>query len=1022
MTTKNTKVNESNNTLSKSDINDEHRKFKKFMKQFSVKGQKDIKATHTSMGSSKETMGSWHIPEDKYEEFIEKYSKLAGHVVLHIVERPLEVGPLLIDIDMNFEKDKKKRMYSKEHIINFINIVQKVIKDNIKLENIKELRAFVCEKPKPTLKVKKDEKNNLYKDGFHVVFPFLRLSIEQRTVIRELSKIAVIEAKIFDDLKANDKKFKEQDMDDIFDKAVIISNGWLLYKSQKADNNPYVLTHIFKSGGKAIDISKYTDSKLALILNNRKYGVLQNEYGDKADMDIIEQITIPSKMKLNKRRQKASNSDSDSDKDGEDHNLITLNRMMGISGNSNNESIEPTSIQQNNMQNPFNNTLQEIINSQNNSDSNTQSPNNQVTGVQGSNDANLNLLPNGKYKCREDIYIASRLVMTLSKKRATSYDDWVSVCWALTNIGKENKDDLYNTWIAFSKKSRSFDKESCKKVWKDATVRLDGYGLPTVHYWSKKDNPTAYANIMLESVSDLIIKITDFKDLTEESIANIAYNLYKYDYVCSSIEKKIWYEFKNHRWNKVECGASLREKMYKDVTRQLYEFIRAASSMCISSDGSSQEKVQSRMVNGLKHITKMGKTQFRENVMKECAYKFVYQDPTGKGRNFESILDDKVYLLGFSNGVYDLERMEFREGHPDDYLTFSVGYPYEDHSNSKYIKEINKYFEQVQPDEEMRMYVLTLLSTFLKGGNDLEQFIIWIGTGANGKSLTAKLLQEALGDYEGTLPSTFITTKQASSSSATPELEDKKGKRYIQINEPEKGEKIYCSSLKEKTSDKIMARGLYKNPIEYLPQFKCIVNCNDLLELSSNDGGVWRRIRVTRWVSEFVHVDKNGNHKDTGKKLEPQQFPRNDKLKDKIPLWAPTFMWMLINIYYRKFKEGNYFLHEPEPVKECTNQYRQTMDVFAKFIADVLLPESKKDGKGTPIKDIFEEYKDWSRDHVSNNKKQLTIPDFQKYLKENKYIVKKDKNKVVIVYGLKLKDDRDIKDEFEDSGEGPASN
>jgi hypothetical protein len=43
------------------------------------------------------------------------------------------------------------------------------------------------------------------------------------------------------------------------------------------------------------------------------------------------------------------------------------------------------------------------------------------------------------------------------------------------------------------------------------------------------------------------------------------------------------------------------------------------------------------------------------------------------------------------------------------------------------------------------------------------------------------LLKYTFGDYFGVLPTTILTRKKGSSSSATPELADKKGKRCLII-------------------------------------------------------------------------------------------------------------------------------------------------------------------------------------------------------------------------------------------------
>jgi phage/plasmid-associated DNA primase len=67
-------------------------------------------------------------------------------------------------------------------------------------------------------------------------------------------------------------------------------------------------------------------------------------------------------------------------------------------------------------------------------------------------------------------------------------------------------------------------------------------------------------------------------------------------------------------------------------------------------------------------------------------------------QTFEEKLDSIEYLLGFNNGVYDLNNDKFRDGRPDDYITMSTTNDYieyeEDH---EYICEIFSIFKQIFP-------------------------------------------------------------------------------------------------------------------------------------------------------------------------------------------------------------------------------------------------------------------------------------------------------------------------------------
>ena len=155
---------------------------------------------------------------------------------------------------------------------------------------------------------------------------------------------------------------------------------------------------------------------------------------------------------------------------------------------------------------------------------------------------------------------------------------------------------------------------------------------------------------------------------------------------------------------------------------------------------------------------------------------------------FYKKLDSTTKLIGFTNGVYDLEESEFRKGRPEDFISFTTGIRYLDYDKTDpkfmyVVTFLNKVIDSMFPDDcpvckakkekcGLKNYILLLLSTFLDGSTKDEQFHIWIGSGANGKSLLVELFQDALGDYAGVLDNTVITTKRTKSGNATPELFD----------------------------------------------------------------------------------------------------------------------------------------------------------------------------------------------------------------------------------------------------------
>ncbi|KAJ3229594.1 hypothetical protein HDU81_005227 [Chytriomyces hyalinus] len=76
-------------------------------------------------------------------------------------------------------------------------------------------------------------------------------------------------------------------------------------------------------------------------------------------------------------------------------------------------------------------------------------------------------------------------------------------------------------------------------------------------------------------------------------------------------------------------------------------------------------------------------------------------------------LDENWNRLGFSNGVYDLARSEFRNGRPEDMLSFSHGYPLDIKVNTHTRASILKFLEEVIADASMRETLMLTLGSML---------------------------------------------------------------------------------------------------------------------------------------------------------------------------------------------------------------------------------------------------------------------------------------------------------------------
>ena len=345
---------------------------------------------------------------------------------------------------------------------------------------------------------------------------------------------------------------------------------------------------------------------------------------------------------------------------------------------------------------------------------------------------------------------------------------------------------------------------------------------------------------------------------------------------------------------------------------------------------------------------KLHKMAFKKEIIAELLH--LYYDA-----KFMEKLDENRYLIGFDNGVYDLKSLYFRNGRPEDYISMNTKCDFVEYNpNDIKIQQVEHFFDDIQPDPIMKNYLLTKLSSFLEGVQRDQRFEIWIGTGANGKGRILKLILDSFGDYACTIPVTLLTKPRGDSNSASPALANTKGKRCCIFQEPENNDKIYVGHMKNITGgDKMMARSLYCDPVEFYPQFKTILACNKLPEVPSADGGTWRRIRVVPFETSFVIDPK-----------EPNERKLINNLDDLIAEWTSSFMSMLIEKYKIYIKHG---IDEPKQVLLQTNQYKLNSDIYSEFVNDMIF---NTDGKEfLLLEDVVIEFNKWYKDSGHTEKR-----------------------------------------------------
>ena len=266
--------------------------------------------------------------------------------------------------------------------------------------------------------------------------------------------------------------------------------------------------------------------------------------------------------------------------------------------------------------------------------------------------------------------------------------------------------------------------------------------------------------------------------------------------------------------------------------------------------------------------------------------------------------------------------------------------------HKKNIAEINDFMKQLFPIEELRNYMWNHLASTLIGGNKPQTFNMYTGCGRNGKSKLIELMTDILGDYKGVVPTSLVTTNRPTIGGLSPEVAKLKGIRYAVMQEPSKGQRLNDGIMKELTGeDVILARSLFKEPIEFKPQFKLVVATNNLFVIRDNTDGTWRRIRLVEFLSKFVD-------EPTPTEISPYEFLVDRDIDVKFKKWKHIFIALLVE----RACETMGHVEDCPMVTKASDQYRKDQDYLHEFVSLKII---KKEGKVLKQREVFEEFKTW---------------------------------------------------------------
>lgn len=882
-----------------------------FLHQHPCTNSKD--ATLTGLPDLNAIMGSgkWRVPDEEYPKLLDllnDYLFVQGNRPLGFVEQPRVEGAKPLLIDLDFHYPKDKALVRRFSEKHIKAFCQEIMNA---YEYFFDMKAYndTIVRFFVTLRPQPYGDKDKIKDGIHIVSPEATLSNDKWNVIRNYLLKEKVISRIFGDTEYINKD------ENVYDEAMGRKQGWMVYGASKPSIPAYQLTNVLTYDPTT---TEWDEEPVQLYTPRELMGLMSVRYEVEQD---INEVCEEKKHEFQ----------------------FFLNPIV--------QAVIPES---------------QIVEA--------------AASVMAFNSPLLATVVSILPQTEEEMNVLRQLILEcLSTDRANDRDSWVRVGWCLHNINPS--DEMFDLWMEFSKKSPKFKHNDMPQLRRDwhTGMRKEGdgprLGIRSLYKWARDDNHHRYNEIIDADTCEYIIRQTD---ATHYHIAKLMGKMFGSVYIASIDSRSTeWYHYDEvlNMWRHMNQGMELRKKICLDVADKIMLAANVIGTRFAQAGNSGDKELHANKLKQLHDMqVKLYNNGFNDSVMKMCATLFYEED-------FVNKLNVHPYLFGCANGILELrhkdphdtrEHVIFRQGRPEDYVSFLAGRnhpetdaipyrPYSDYVKAKdpRIEEIHDFFQKLFPREDLRKHVLKLLASCLEGANREQLFYFFIGVGSNGKSKLITLMKLVFGDYQTSLQSTVFTRKRPEAGAANPDIIAIKCRRFIYSAEPDHNEPLNTSRMKQMSGEDIIeARGLYKDQDKFKVMGKIVMLCNRLPGISTMDNGTWRRIRVIPFESRFEEPD----HPDLIAK-RPGVYPRDNSLDDKLMTWREPFLSYMVHLY-----ETEYIMNglQPEPpiVKQESEKYKADYDSFAKFRMERI--RERRDGYNevtgdkVSIKEILKCYKHWA--------------------------------------------------------------
>lgn len=288
--------------------------------------------------------------------------------------------------------------------------------------------------------------------------------------------------------------------------------------------------------------------------------------------------------------------------------------------------------------------------------------------------------------------------------------------------------------------------------------------------------------------------------------------------------------------------------------------------------------------------------------------------------------NDDPFVFSCANGVIDARTASFAPRTDAHLFRDTCGVAFDADADTSDIERL--VLSSMKGSKEMTSFLQVILGSMLRGGNPHQLFILFVGSGSNGKSKLIEALQGVFGRKYGIALPKEIMVKQRARGGAggvTPHLELLRGRRLAYTEETSSDDVVNEALIKQITGGtEIVSRGLYREfssmRVTALP-----ILCTNHDPRMPDDEAFWRRVVYVEFPVRFVPHEPRHD----------LECPRDDALVERV-LSNPqgTLKWLFDGL--RRLCEDPTLLQQPqwpEEARMAKEEIREESNTFGSWFS-----------------------------------------------------------------------------------------